>query len=82
MTIEELVNIIYTTLPYHDQIHNMDFTSDTNAIEFDWRGSRLRITASPVISVYEIKGDMREGSNLCIILRTLLNRTKLEREMS
>ncbi len=77
----QLMELIINALPYPDQIEDIEFieVANRNAIRLAWRGTR-----------YEVSGDLNVGE-LCdmgstntvsaILLRELLKRTKMEKEL-
>lgn len=69
---EKLFMAINKCLPYADQITSLDFTSEINAIRFVWRGNHFRISTNG--EVEEVGNGVLIGSDICIILRALLNR--------
>ena len=79
MTNAELMELLIASLPYPDQIKNLDLTSSETAIRFDWRGIRFRISQSK--SVEEVKDGMLSGSNIAIILEHLVKKTELLRSI-
>ena len=74
MTKEELVQVIYSTMPYPSQIRDLDFTTEDNAVRFSWRCDRFRVVIlNTTISVEQVEGNVLVGSNITIILNELLN---------
>jgi len=69
-----LIEAVYRALPYSDQITNLDL-SEKNAIRFEWRGARLRITET---ACEEVDGPCLVGSNLAIVIRTLFKRALID----
>jgi hypothetical protein len=66
---ETIVEVISKSLPYPDQITHWDF-SDKNAVTFWWRGNHLSV--SHALDVNQVDGNMHTGTDLAIVIRTLL----------
>lgn len=74
MNKDNVVELIYATIPYADQITNLN-TAEDNAIRFTWRGDNFRVTLD--LHVTEIDGSAVTSNNISILLECLL-RTKNE----
>ena len=75
MTKEKLVELIYKSLPYSEQIKELDFTSESDAIRFDWRGNRFRV--ADTLFVEEANNGTLAGSDLAIVIGELLKRVSM-----
>ena len=71
-TKEKIIETVYAALPYSEQIKNLDVTKMSDAIMFDWRGTRYKVLENG--SVYEIEGEMASGSDIAILMRELFKR--------
>ncbi len=69
LTKETLVEVITKSLPYPNQITHWDF-SDKSAVTFWWRGNNLSVSQS--LDVNQVDGNVHSGSDLAIVMRTLL----------
>lgn len=63
---------IIERLPYVHQIQDIELSNE-HEVTFSWRGVTLRV--SNTFDVDEIQGTMEIGSNLCIVLKSLLIRS-------
>ena len=73
-TKEQLMEAIMKALPYPEQITGIDFSSDPSAISLTWRTVRLRADLNGNTS--EIDGSLQIGSNLSMLFKELLKRTR------
>ena len=69
---EQLVEIIYSSLPYSNQIENLDL-SESDAVRFKWRGNKFRISQS--LMVEEVGNRVLIGSDISILLEKLIKLT-------
>ena len=74
MNKDNVVELIYSTIPYAEQITNLD-TTDEKAVRFTWRRDNFRVTLDLHVEV--VDGSVRGGSNAALLLACLL-RTKNE----
>jgi len=74
MTKSELAQLVFSSIPYSNQIKSLDLDSATDAIYFEWRGHKLRVGNN--ISVEEVRGSMLEGTNLALLMRHILISTR------
>ncbi len=74
MNKDNVVELIYSTIPYAEQITNLD-TSEKDEVRFVWRGEKFRVTLALHVNV--ITGNARESTNSSVLLECLL-RTKNE----
>jgi len=68
---ESLVEIITGALPYPEQIGKWDWTSETDAVRFTWRGNKFRVGMSH-LSVEEVGNGVLIGSDISILLEKLI----------
>ena len=73
MTVDEAIEIVNKALPYSEQATAWDTRSEETAIRFTWRGDRFRV-AFPSLSVEQCERSMLSGTNIAIILESLLKR--------
>ena len=72
-TKEELLTAVLKSLPYSDQITELDFSLEERAIRLIWRKSnKFRITLSGEIE--EVGDGILIGSDISILFRELLKR--------
>jgi len=69
MNKDNVVELVYATMPYANQITNLS-TEEDDAVRFTWRGDRFRVTLD--LSVEEVDGNMLSGSNVSMLLKALL----------
>lgn len=75
MKTEELVVTIYKSLPYSEQITDLDF-SEEGAIRFTWRSVRFRVSkAMDVETVQGEQGAILASDDISMIFETLLKKT-------
>lgn len=67
-----LIQHIAQRWPYVAQISQLDMDTEKDAIRFDWRGTRFRV--SHCLGVEEVGDGVLAGSNLTIALGALLRR--------
>ena len=70
MNFEKLLELIYSSLPYPEQVKDWDLTSDSEALRFTWRDTRFRVTKA--LFIEEVKEHFLYGTDLCILLQKLL----------
>jgi hypothetical protein len=70
MTNSQILERVIQRVPYPSQIKDMDLTTQQTAIRLTWRGQRFDVNDR--LSVEEIEGGMRLGSNIAILLEALL----------
>lgn len=70
---DKLIELLYKILPYSNQITNLDSTSESEAIRFEWRENKIRLSLSG--SCEEINNGCLIGTDLCILLKQLLKIT-------
>jgi len=75
---EELLELVITSLPYPEQIKDID-VSEPDAIRFTWRGDRFRV--SNTTHVEQVDRGCLCGSNIAILLRRLIDKTDLLRNL-
>lgn len=69
---DRLVTLIFSALPYSNQIQNLDTQAEENAVRFTWRGDDFRVSTG--IHVDQIVDSMLHGNNISIIMEKLLER--------
>lgn len=69
MTNIQILEKVIKTIPYPDQIENIDLNNQ-GSIRFDWRGIRFRVSDS--FMVEEVNGGMLSGSVSAILFQHLL----------
>lgn len=69
-TKEELLTAVLKSLPHSNHIDDLDLSSETEAIRFTWRQSKLRVQLSGHVD--EVGDGFLVGSNLSILVRQLL----------
>lgn len=74
MTKDQLLELVLRGLPYSNQIKNIDTQSESQAIRFDWRGTRYRIytIGEYGLDVEEVGNGVLIGSDQAILMRSLL----------
>jgi hypothetical protein len=80
MTMEEkqkLLELIYSSIPYSSQIKDLDLIKSDNAVYFTWRGDRFKVSTG--MFVEQIHGDISAGSNLSILLESLIKRSYIDK---
>lgn len=70
---EEILEAVIKTLPYSNQIKNLDMSSEQGAIRFTWRGNKFRIAMSGLVE--EVGDGVLSGTDICIIFQELLKVT-------
>ena len=78
MTKEQLVTLIYKALPYSEQIKDLDFSSEADAVRFNWRGTKFRVDSR--FSVDEVDDGMLKGSDFALVVGELVKRTSMMSE--
>jgi len=74
MSNSEILEMVLNSLPYTNQISDIDF-SGKNEIRFSWRGARFRVNET--LHVEEVKGVIFAGSNSALLFQSLLEKTRL-----
>lgn len=69
-TKEEIIQAVYSVLPYSDQIIELDFTNHVNEIRFTWRGKRYVAGLDGFTGISE--PGIITGDNSSIMLAALL----------
>ena len=69
MTQNKIIEAMVATIPYPDQIENIDLSSKGN-VGFDWRSTRFRVNST--LMVMEIEGNFETGSNISMLMSALL----------
>jgi len=69
-TKEKGIELLYRSMPYPDQIRNLDLTKN-DAIYFGWRSSRYRLDLQ-FCSVMQSDGIMLKGDDCSILLERCL----------
>jgi len=70
MSKAELIQLVLLTLPYPDQIRNIDLEGFHNAIRFDWRGVRFEISEAKIVR--EVGGGQLALTNIAMMLERLI----------
>ena len=73
----EMVEVIVKALPHSDHISEWGLTEE-DAVRFKWRGDYFRVSLREPISVEQVEGHFLAGSNLAILMGSLLRRTWLQ----
>ncbi len=73
-TIEQLVEAIYSTLPYSGQIKNLKF-HDGNKVTFNWRSNKFVVTIGGDVNELIENDSLQAGSDICILFRKMLKTT-------
>lgn len=68
----DLVQLVYSSLPYSDQITELDLETDKDAMFFVWRRESIKVKLNR--EVYTIEKGSAVGSNLSILIRTIIKR--------
>ena len=71
---EKLIELIISTLPYPQQITDIEFEEKMGGIRFTWRSSRYRISENR--SVEQCENSMLSGSDNAILLEHLIKKTE------
>lgn len=79
MNNSELLELTIASLPYPEQIKNIDFTIEPDAIRFNWRSSKYPVSSN--LSVDVIENGCLVGSDITIVIGSLLKKTKLLRSL-
>ncbi len=74
-TKEEIIEVLYNAIPYSNQIKKLDISSEEDAIRFEWRGTRYRVSVRG--GVEEIGNGVLTSSDSALLVETLLNKTKI-----
>lgn len=69
-TKEQLIEAIAISFPYSQHIRNWDISTEQNAIRFDWRSDRFRVSTSGMVE--EVKDSFLAGSNKAILAEQLI----------
>lgn len=75
MTKEKLIETIVGGLPYPHQMRDIDISSETEAVRFNWRGVRYRVGFS--LHVEEVGDGILRGSDCAILMQAVLTRFHL-----
>ncbi len=70
----ERMETVLKSLPYADQIRDIDMSKD-DEIRFTWRGARYKVADD--LFVEEVGNGVLIGSDLSILMRALLTRSRL-----
>lgn len=70
MTKDELILAVMASVPYANQIKELDTQSDPTAIRFTWRGNKFRV--SETCDVEEVGDMVLVGSDIAILMRSLI----------
>lgn len=71
----EILSIVRGALPYANQIKNIDVTSEEDAIRFDWRFNRFRVSAP--LGVETVKNGVLHGCDLSIVVEHILKQAEI-----
>lgn len=72
ITKDLLVELIYKSLPYSEQISKLNLTYYSEAITFEWRGTCYKIDTS--FMCHELEGTLIKGSDRCLLIERLIKR--------
>lgn len=75
MNKEQTLELLIKAIPYPNQIDEIDFSSEENAIRFIWRGTKFRV--STTYHVEECSDGVLCGSDKAILLSGLLKKTRI-----
>jgi hypothetical protein len=67
-----VVEAIFKTIPYPEQIRELDLDGEPSAIRFTWRGIRFRVDYKDRVWTEEVQGKLLSGSNTCLLMDVLL----------
>jgi hypothetical protein len=67
-----VVEAIFKTIPYPEQIRELDLDGEPTAIRFTWRGTRFRVDYKDRISTEEVQGKLLSGTDICLLMDVLL----------
>ena len=67
-----ILEALMKVLPYSEQITQLDLESGESVIYFTWIGTRFKIAFGSSIYVSEVEGSFLSGSNLSILLQSIL----------
>ena len=82
-TKEELMTAVIKCLPYSEQITDLDFTSQKEAIYLTWRrDNRFKISLSGFVEQVSDDGNLLTVSDVCILLRELIKRQHISEELA
>ena len=76
ITKDQLVLVILRTLPYAEQMRDLDTVTEPEAIRFMWRNDRFRVSITGHASTLE--GYMEVGGNLAILMQALVQRGMIQ----
>lgn len=62
----ELVQAVMKGVPYPQHVNDLDLESESNAIRFEWRGDRFRVSESGMVEQH--KNGCLCGSNIAILM--------------
>ena len=75
MTDKEYILTALHSIPYPYQVSNLDLNGEPDVIRFTWRGDVFRVSyRSSIISVEECKNGCLHGSNISILMKSLLTK--------
>lgn len=66
----KLLEAVISSLPYSNQIKDLDLSSEASAIRFTWRGARYRVSNG--LYVEEVRNSSLAGSDIAILMQDLL----------
>lgn len=71
-TLSQLTEIVYGSIPYPHLITGLDIESEKEAIRFDWRRTRYRMSLGG--NVEEVRGGLLVTSDCAILMEELIKR--------
>jgi len=74
MKTEEIIEAIYSVMPYPKQITNLEINDKVREVRFTWRGDRFMVSDN--LSVEEVRDRLLVGSSIAIVIEELLKRKK------
>lgn len=74
MTAENIIVWVVKSLPYSNQIENLEIES-SSAIRFDWRGNRYRVSSH--LSVEMVDGSLLHSNDHTMLIETIINKTQV-----
>ncbi len=75
MSKDELIILIFKALPHNKCIGQIDTVSEEDAIQFNWRGTVYYVSLN--LEAYEVIDTMHHGSDKAILMRSLLQKSKI-----
>lgn len=70
METAKLIERIYRSVPYPHQVSGLDFTSESGAVRFTWRGATYRV--SHTNHVEEVGDGVLIGSDKAILMERII----------